>query len=54
MRLIKFAQAPSSVHTKETSEILEEAKLDEAWDLQLFVPAARVKASVGYSKENRK
>jgi hypothetical protein len=31
--LIKFAEAPPGVHTEETSENIEEAELDEAWDL---------------------
>jgi hypothetical protein len=31
--LIKFADVPSGAHTDETSEDIEESKLDEAWDM---------------------
>jgi hypothetical protein len=31
--LIKFAEAPSGAHTEETSADIEEAELDEVWDL---------------------
>ncbi len=31
--LVKFADAPSGAHTEETSEDIEETKLDETWDL---------------------
>jgi hypothetical protein len=40
-------------HTEETSEDKEEAELDEAWDLQLLVTVARVKALFGYSKDKQ-
>jgi hypothetical protein len=37
---IKFtAQAPSGAHTEETSEDIEEAELDEAWDLNAAAAA---------------
>jgi hypothetical protein len=32
-KLIKFAEAPSGAHTEETFVDIEEAELDEAWDL---------------------
>jgi hypothetical protein len=31
--LIKFAEAPLGAHTEETSVDIEEAELDEVWDL---------------------
>jgi hypothetical protein len=38
---------------EKTSEDIEEANLDEAWDLQLLVTVARVKALFGYSKDKQ-
>jgi hypothetical protein len=33
VQLIKYAEAPSGTHTEEKSMNIEEAKLDEVWDL---------------------
>jgi hypothetical protein len=38
--LIKFAEAPSGAHTDEASEDIEEAELDEAWDLNAVEDAS--------------
>lgn len=37
--LIKFADARSGIHTEETSEQIEEAELDEKWDLKVVEDA---------------
>jgi hypothetical protein len=43
-----------SLHTEETSENIEKAELDEAWDLQLLlVTVARIEALFGYSKDKQ-
>ena len=41
-KLIKFTDVPPGSHTEETFEDIEEAELDEAWDLDLRVTATVV------------
>jgi hypothetical protein len=46
-KLLNFVEVPSGAPVEKTSEDIEEAELDESWDLQLLVNVARVKAFFG-------
>jgi hypothetical protein len=49
--LIKFVKSPSGAHTEETSEGIQEAELDDTWDLNAAEDAP-IECLAAHEEEN--